>query len=50
MEKTLLNTWHVISGKWYHIAQVLVDDEIYFYTDGKLEKIGEANKLKGVIK
>lgn len=48
METTILSTWHIIDGKWVHIAQILKDNYIYFYTDGQLERKEEASKLGGV--
>jgi len=37
MSIVLVDTWHMIKGKWVHIYQVGKDGIIYCYTDGVLE-------------
>ena len=35
--ETKYEMWHIINGEWRHICQVLNEDKIRYYTDGKLE-------------
>ena len=51
METTILNTWHVVDDVFYHVVQIKKEDgKIYFYTNGKLEHVGDADSYLGVSK
>lgn len=35
----ILDTWHIVRGKWTHIVQIKEASGIQYFTDGEREQI-----------